>query len=294
MITVSMVREDKMVLGVRTENGIFDVEKAVAKIPEQTNIPRTVQSLLKSGEQGRFALENLVKELSGNQEFFLEETAITFGPCVPDPEKIICVGLNYKQHADECQMDYPETPILFSKFANALSGHQQDIKLPEKGTQFDYEAELVLVIGREAKNVSEEDALSYVYGYCNGNDLSVRDLQFKSTQWLLGKTTDGFCPTGPYLVSKDRIEDPDDLRVTLTLNGEVRQNSNTSDMIFNCSQIISYISQHMTLKPGDLILTGTPEGVLMGMKEEEREWLKAGDVVTVEIEGLGALTNRFK
>jgi 2-keto-4-pentenoate hydratase/2-oxohepta-3-ene-1,7-dioic acid hydratase in catechol pathway len=136
------------------------------------------------------------------------------------------------------------------------------VEFPSKGTQFDYEAELVMVIGKEAKDVSEEEALSYVYGYCNGNDLSVRDLQFASSQWLLGKTTDGFCPIGPYLVSKNQINDPDNLSIKLTLNGEVRQNSNTSDMIFNCSKIISYISQHMTLQPGDIILTGTPEGVI--------------------------------
>src|SRR5699024_2420380 len=139
--------------------------------------------------------------------------------------------------------------------------------------------------------VSKENALDYVFGYCTANDLSARDLQFRSNQWLLGKSLDGFCPLGPYLVTADEINNPNDLDVCCTVNGEIRQQSNTKDMIFNCDEIISYISHYMTLKPGDVILTGTPEGVIMGYEESSRIWLKDGDNVIVEVEGLGQLVN---
>ncbi|ARK30186.1 fumarylacetoacetate hydrolase family protein [Halalkalibacter krulwichiae] len=294
MRTVAFYKEDKPVLGVKTSEGILDVEMAACKYSEIKGVPLSVTELIAFGEKGIKALETLVQKALASKDELIKEKDLSFAPCVPDPEKIICVGLNYKKHADECKMDYPPTPILFSKFSNALSGHNAFVTLPSNGSEFDYEAELVLVIGKEAKDVTKQDALSYLYGYCNGNDLSVRDLQFTSSQWLLGKTTDEFCPIGPYLVSKDEVSDPDQLSIKLTLNGELRQNSNTSDMIFNCSEIISYISQHMTLKPGDIILTGTPEGVIMGEPIDRRVWLKSGDEVKVEIEGLGELTTTFK
>lgn len=289
MITVTFYKEDKLVLGVKTDKGIFDVQAAANE-----NAPTTVAELIAQGEAGKRALEDLVETNQGNDALFLAEDGLTFGPSVPAPQKIICVGLNYKRHADECNMAYPKEPIIFSKFANTLTAHNADVKLPTKGKEFDYEAELVIVIGKEAKNVSEQDALSYVYGYTNGNDLSVRDLQFVSSQWLLGKTTDDFCPIGPYLVSGEHIDNPDNLSIKLKRNGELRQNSNTSDLIFNCSEIISYISEHMTLVPGDIILTGTPEGVIMGDPEGQRDWLKPGDELEVEIENLGTLKTYIK
>ena len=155
----------------------------------------------------------------------------------------------------------------------------------------DYEGELALVIGKKASNVSQQDALSHVYGYCIANDLSARDLQFKSPQWLLGKSNDDCCPLGPYLVTADEIGDVQALQIRTHLNGEIRQDSNTSMMMFKCDEIISYLSQHFTLYPGDIVLTGTPAGVIFGKPENERVWLKAGDVVTVEIEKLGKLSN---
>ena len=154
--------------------------------------------------------------------------------------------------------------------------------------KLDYEVELGIVIGKTAKNVSEESALDYVFGYCTANDLSARDLQMRTPQWMLGKTCDGFCPVGPYLVTKDEVGDPQNLQLKTVVNGEIRQNSNTSDMIFSCREIISYISKHMTLVPGDMILTGTPEGVIMGFPPEKQNYLKPGDTVTVEVEKLGA------
>ena len=183
--------------------------------------------------------------------------------------------------------------VLFSKFNNALSAHKQEIDLPKNAEHFDYEAELIIVIGKEASNISKEDALSYVFGYTVGNDLSARDLQFRSGQWLLGKTCDQFAPTGPYLVTADEL-DPTNLDIELKVNGEVKQSANTRDMIFDCATIVSYLSQHMTLKPGDIIFSGTPDGVILGYPEEQRVWLKSGDEVQVTIENIGTLTNILK
>ena len=188
-------------------------------------------------------------------------------------------------------MAVPETPVLFSKFNNALAGTREPIPLPGNALQYDYEVELGVVIGQEARYVSVEHALKYVFGYFTVNDLSVRDLQFRTSQWLLGKTLDKFFPTAPYLVTADEVSDPQNLGLYCWVNGELRQNSNTSDMIFSGAESISYISQYMTLKPGDVISTGTPEGVVMGM--QEKIWLRPGDEVTVEVEGLGKCTNRM-
>lgn len=228
------------------------------------------------------------------EEGWIQEEEVTFLPCILTGKKIICVGLNYKKHAEESGMDVPKYPILFNKFSNGLAGHQSVVQLPETAVENDYEAELGVVIGHRTKNVSEEEALDVVFGYCNVNDLSARDLQMRTGQWMLGKTLDGYCPVGPYLVTADEVGDPNQLEIKLTLNGEVRQSSNTVDMIFSVPAIISYVSKYMTLEPGDLILTGTPEGVIMGYPEDQKQWLKNGDEVTVEIEKLGALTTVFK
>jgi 2-keto-4-pentenoate hydratase/2-oxohepta-3-ene-1,7-dioic acid hydratase in catechol pathway len=190
------------------------------------------------------------------KEVILPEGSMVFGPCLSYGRKIICVGLNYKHHAVESKMTVPEVPLLFSKFDNTLSGHQEDIYLPMGSLQVDYEAELVVVIGKRAKHVSIEDSLSHLFGYCNVNDLSARDLQFKTSQWLLGKSCDGFSPVGPYLVTSDEVVNPNNLQMKCFVNGEIRQNSNTSDMIFSVEHIVSYISRYMTLEPGDAILTG--------------------------------------
>ena len=223
----------------------------------------------------------------------LSEETLIYGPCVTDPDKIICVGLNYRKHAEETNAAIPQYPILFNKFNNTLTGHGHDIALPRVTKEVDYEAELVIVIGKQAKYISKEEALDHVYGYCCVNDLSARDLQMRTPQWLLGKSCDDFSPLGPYLVTVDEVGNPNDLKISTTVNGKVRQNSNTADMIFHCDEVVSYISQHMTLYPGDIILTGTPEGVVLGDPVDKRVYLKDGDVVTISIEKLGSLTNRM-
>lgn len=284
-------------LGVQTEQGVLDVEAAIADKPELSlaPVPSTLREVLNGGEAALKALQEFVNDVlvDGGGSYFKAEDSLSFGPCVPDPGKIICIGLNYRRHAEETGMPIPEYPILFNKFSNALTGNGVDVPLPRSSQKVDYEAELGIVIGRTAKYVSEEEALDYVFGYCTANDLSARDLQQRTSQWLAGKSCDKFSPIGPYLVSKDEIVDPNLLNIKCTVNGELRQNSNTSDMIFNCQQIVSYISQCMTLSPGDIILTGTPEGVVLGYPPEQQVYLKHGDLVTIEIEQLGALTNRM-
>ncbi|GED31712.1 fumarylacetoacetate hydrolase family protein [Brevibacillus centrosporus] len=294
MITVSFYKQDGIALGVRTERGILDVQAAASRFTEWSDAPVTIEALIDGGDKSRQLLDKLTDAAYQDESLFLQEEELELAPVVPKPSKIVCVGLNYRKHADECNLPYPETPILFSKFANALAGHGEDVPLPKESEKIDYEAELAIVIGKRASNVTEEEALSYVYGYCSANDVSARDLQFATSQWLLGKTCDKFCPIGPYLVSADEVGNPDQLQIRTYVNGELRQNSNTSDMIFSCSQIISYISRHFPLLPGDVILTGTPEGVITGFPVEKQVWLKDQDVVSVEIEKLGRLTNTFR
>jgi 2-keto-4-pentenoate hydratase/2-oxohepta-3-ene-1,7-dioic acid hydratase in catechol pathway len=200
------------------------------------------------------------------------------------------VGLNYRRHAREVNLPIPNQPVLFNKYNNALSPHNGAIKLPiEVAKKFDYETELVIVIGRNARNVSEPDAPSHVAGYCTGNDFSARDLQFDTGgQWMVGKTPDQFAPLGPYLVTADQVN-ADKLQIECRVNGETRQSSNTDDFIFSTGQVVSYISRHMTLRPGDIIFTGTPEGVILGYPKEKQVWLKPGDKIACKVEKLGEL-----
>ena len=221
----------------------------------------------------------------------VSEAGLRLGPCAPSPSKIICIGLNYRRHAEETGAQVPDAPILFSKFSNSLAACGEEIPLPAVAERYDYEAELGVVIGRSARNVDEAQALDFVWGYCNCNDFSARDLQFRSTQWLLGKSLDRFLPLGPYLVSAGEVGDPQTLRVQCSVNGAPRQDSSTADMVFGVAELVSYISKHWTLEPGDVIATGTPEGVAQG--RPDKPWLRPGDEVVVEVGDLGRLTNRL-
>ncbi|KRE98405.1 5-carboxymethyl-2-hydroxymuconate isomerase [Paenibacillus sp. Soil766] len=284
-------------LGVKLENNVFDITEALKAFPEE-GIPTDIMSVIAHSETVIPALERYIARVlegaTAESPYLLDESQVSYGPCVTNPGKIICVGLNYRKHAEETNAAIPQYPILFNKFSNTIASHGDDIPLPNRVTsQVDYEAELVIVIGKQAKYVSKEQALSHVFGYCNVNDLSARDLQMRTQQWLLGKSCDKFSPLGPYLVTADEVGDPNQLTISCTVNGETRQNSHTSDMIFHCDEIVSYISQHMTLSPGDIILTGTPEGVVLGKPVDQRVYLKDGDVVTIAIEKLGSLTNRM-
>jgi 2-keto-4-pentenoate hydratase/2-oxohepta-3-ene-1,7-dioic acid hydratase in catechol pathway len=205
------------------------------------------------------------------------------------PGKIICVGLNYRDHAEEQGVPLPEAPLLFAKWQNTLIGPGEPIVIPPIVTKCDYEAELGVVIGVRAKNVSAENALEAVAGYLCVNDVSARDLQFADGQWTRGKSPDTFCPVGPALVPRDEVPDPQSLAMRAVLNGEAMQDSTTANMVFGVAELIAYITHTITLEPGDLIATGTPAGV--GVFRDPPVFLRPGDEITIEIEGLGALTN---
>lgn len=287
----TLKRGGKWGIGVKTDRGILDIEAASDHF-EIDGGPDSLDELIQEG--GGDALEEVIGAAMGAKHprpFFLAEEDVIFGPAVTNPEKILMVGLNYRKHAAEIKMALPTSPVLFNKFNNALLGHGRKLHLPTKvATQFDYEVELVIVIGKTARDVSEADALSHVAGYCTGNDFSARDLQRRTTQIMLGKIGDGFAPLGPWLVTADQVPDPNALDLWCDVNGERRQSSNTRDMVFNCAQLISYCSGLMTLKPGDLIYTGTPEGVILGKPADQQVWLKAGDKVSCGIEKLGELS----
>ena len=205
------------------------------------------------------------------------------------PEKIICVGLNYRDHAEETGAELPKAPLLFAKWSNTLIGNGEPIVLPAEAHEVDYEAELGVVIGRRTRHVSEADALGAVRGYICVNDVSARDLQFADGQWTRGKSPDTFCPIGPELTPAAQIPDPQALGIRCILNGETLQDSSTAEMIFSVAEIIAYVSRTVTLEPGDLIATGTPAGV--GVFRDPKVLLSDGDEVTVEIDGLATLTN---
>jgi 2-keto-4-pentenoate hydratase/2-oxohepta-3-ene-1,7-dioic acid hydratase in catechol pathway len=205
------------------------------------------------------------------------------------PGKIVCVGLNYRDHAEEQGVELPKAPLFFAKYTTSLIGPGEAIVIPPAVTQCDYEAELGVVIGRTVRGVSRENAFEAVAGYVCANDVSARDLQFADGQWTRGKSPDTFCPVGPRLVPATEVADPHDLRILAIVNGEVLQDSTTANLIFGIDEIISYASQTSTLEAGDLILTGTPAGV--GVFRDPKRLLQAGDTVTIEIDGLGALTN---
>ena len=274
-------------LGLVTEPGTIHVRKATFQFG--CPAPATLSQLMANPEKGLAELEHIATLPSA--PLFSEPWS--YAPIVPNPGKILCVGLNYHNHTAELNFEVPSNPVLFSKFNNTLAAHQEDIALPATASRYDYEAELVIVMGKTASHVPVEQALDYVLGYTIGNDLTARELQVLSGQWLLGKSLDSFAPIGPYLITKDDIEDPQDLAMQLHVNGVERQNETTARMIFSCAELISYASRYFTLQPGDIIFTGTPGGVISGMPKGQRPWLKPGDDVSVSISGLGTLHNRL-
>ncbi|HEX2281589.1 MAG TPA: fumarylacetoacetate hydrolase family protein [Thermomicrobiales bacterium] len=296
MILLTIQDGDNSRLGVKTARGVIDVAAAQAALGQgDGRLPQTVEAAIAGGEPARAALADLVARAEaedGNGSTWLrDEGSLTLGPAVPNPGKIVCVGLNYRKHAEETGAAIPTSPVLFSKYLNTIAAPDEDVPLTDAATQYDYEVELAVVMGETAKNVSEANALDSVYGYATANDLSARDLQTRTSQWMLGKTMDKFMPIGPYLVTADEAGNPQKLAIRTWLNGDLRQNSNTDDMIFPVAELIAYISRHFTLDPGDVIITGTPEGVILGMAE--KRWMVPGDVVEVEVEGLGKLRNRM-
>jgi len=209
---------------------------------------------------------------------------------VTKPGKIFCVGHNYREHILEMGRELPSNPVLFAKFANTIIGPEDDIPFYPISEQLDYEAEFTFVIGKQARNVSEEDALDYIAGYTIANDVTYRDIQRRTLQWLQGKTVDGSAPMGPWLVTSDELTNPSGLGVVLSVNGEVRQKTNTENLVFSVQKLVSFLSNLVTLEPGDVILTGTPGGV--GVAMDPPSFLKDGDVVRIEIDQVGVLENK--
>ncbi|HUT88290.1 MAG TPA: fumarylacetoacetate hydrolase family protein [Thermoguttaceae bacterium] len=267
------------VAGVR-DGGYVDLNRT------SSNVPSCIKELLAQGQEG---LRNAQAALEAGE--LMAADAVKLLPPIPSPEKVICVGVNYADHARESGMEPPAEPVIFSKFPSAVCAHGDPIVLPRLSDTVDYEAELVVVIGIGGRHVPKEQARDHIAGYCCGNDVSARDWQLHKPagQWLLGKTFDTFAPFGPALVTADEIDDPGNLGIRLRLNGQTMQDSNTDQLIFSVEELIAYVSGVSTLAPGDLIFTGTPPGV--GMARKPPVLLKPGDTVEVEIDGVGILRN---
>lgn len=275
-------------LAIQKAEGYIDLSLLAQK--EKLDLPQSMLDYLQNQEKYQETLKKVVKEFAPNVI-----GVNSFAPVVTNPEKILCVGLNYMSHRLETnRFEMPEYPVLFSKFNNALASHQSVIVPPSEVKNLDYEAELVLVIGKTIYHADVEESKQAIFGLTIGNDFSARDLQFRTPQWLLGKSCDQFAPVGPVIVSSDEFDlDHLALEISCEVNGELRQHANTKDLIFKCAQVVSYASQTMTLRPGDLVFTGTPSGVILGQQEQEQKWLTKGDEVVVKIENIGELYNRI-
>ncbi len=286
-------------LGAVLYDQVLDLVEASKTLLKTSTLPfpTTMLELLQGGKSARDATKAVLR-LAHEDEAFAQLAQlgytfplerVSFLPPIARPGKIICLGHNYRHHIREMGSSMPDYPVIFAKFANTLIGHRQPLVLPRISTMVDYEAELMLVIGKTGKDIAPEDAFAYIAGYTIFNDVSVRDYQKRTVQWLQGKTFDGTGPVGPALVTADEISDPQALDITLRLNGEVMQRSTTADFIFDIPTIISYLSQIMTLEPGDLIATGTPNGV--GFARTPPVFLEPDDLIEVEISQLGVLQN---
>lgn len=267
------------VAGVR-DGQLVDLHQADGRIPA------SMVELLAAGPE----ILNLAQEAVATGLPFAPQGVKLLAP-VPDPQKVICIGLNYADHAKESGVEPPEEPVVFCKFPSAVAAHEDDIVLPSISSEVDYEAELVVIIGTGGRDIPRSKAFDHVAGYACGHDVSARDWQLRKPggQWLLGKTFDTFAPYGPELVTKDEVGDPGDLGIHLRLNGELMQSSSTSQLIFKIDELVAYISSICTLLPGDIIFTGTPPGV--GAARKPQVFLRPGDEVEVEIESLGVLKN---
>ena len=246
----------------------------------------TDDQVLKFFDLDQGFVEHVSDQRSGE---VIDRNDVTICAPVPRPGKIICIGLNYRDHAAESGMAIPDSPVIFSKFASCSIGPDEAIVIPRESAQTDYEAELAFIVGRRAKDVRLENAMSHVFGYTNFNDVSARDFQFADGQWQRGKSCDTFAPMGPFVATTDEIPDPQQLSIRLRLNGETMQDSNTNQMVFGVAELVEFLSRAITLEPGDVVATGTPPGV--GFARKPPVYLQAGDIVEVEIDGLSVLSN---
>jgi 2-keto-4-pentenoate hydratase/2-oxohepta-3-ene-1,7-dioic acid hydratase in catechol pathway len=277
------LNDENIHLGAVIEDRIVNLHQLSA-----AELPDSMLEFLQSGDIAMQIAQDLLDQARGD----IPLGSVKLLSPIPNPSKVVAIGLNYMDHIREADIGVPELATMFCKYPSSIIGSGDEIRWSTGLTQqVDYEAELAVVIGKTAKNVSETDAYDYIAGYMNCNDVSARDLQFKpGDQWLRGKCLDSFCPLGPYLVTRDEIDDPHKLSIKCELNGRPMQDSNTNEMIYRIPYLIQYLSQAFTLFPGDVIATGTPHGV--GAFRDPPIWLKQDDIVAVKIEGLGVLSNR--
>ncbi len=307
MRLVTFLRLGEPRLGAVVEDQVIDLNAAYQLMQERTGkqrvkeiaaavLPADMVGFLSAGDDALKAASTTINYVTNaDKGAFLGQgivyglKAVTLKAPVPRPPKLILVGLNYRDHAEEAKMKIPEEPTIFSKYPSVVIGPGDGIRMPKVSTQIDFEGEFAFVIGKRGKDIPKDKALDYVAGYTIVHDVSCRDYQMRTGQWMVGKTFDTFAPMGPYLVMKDEIPDPHTLNLTTRVNGVVMQSSNTKHLIFNTFDLITYISQVFTLEPGDVVSTGTPAGV--GFARNPQVFLKPGDVVRIDIEGLGALEN---
>ncbi len=276
-----------------TDDQLLDVT-ILAKLGKQ-DLPPNLEALIQKGRTATHTLEHIIQASTDilKQKATIESSAVKILAPIASPPKIICLGLNYRDHAAELKSTLPDEPVIFMKPHTAIIGPDDSITKPAFVKELDYEAEIAVIIGKRGKNITVEDAHSYIFGYTCFNDVSARDIQFKDIQWTRGKSLDTFAPTGPGITTADQIGDPANLRIQARVNGETRQDSSTSNMIFNVYQIVHQLSRIMTLEPCDVIATGTPAGVAFAMKPKPK-FLLPGDIVEIEIENIGTLRNIVK
>ncbi|MEK3910293.1 fumarylacetoacetate hydrolase family protein [Paenibacillus sp. FSL H7-0331] len=308
MKLVSFNYEGNTRIGCRLENQIIDLNLACRSMLEADGVIRAAQiaeayvpanmvEFLQGGIPSMALANKAVDYILNSTEGFKYKVLhnvsnVKIEAPVLNPGKMICVGHNYREHILEMGRGLPPVPVVFAKFSNTIVGPQDDIPFYPVSEQLDYEAEFAFVVGKRARSVSQADALNYVAGYTIVNDVTYRDIQRRTIEWLQGKTVEGSAPMGPWLVTTDELQDPSGLEVVLTVNGEERQHSNTSNLVFSVSYLVEFLSNLMTLEPGDVILTGTPGGV--GVAREPQVFLKDGDVVRIEIDRVGVLENKVK
>ncbi|MBM4762911.1 fumarylacetoacetate hydrolase family protein [Bacillus sp. B15-48] len=295
-------------IGVVTDNEVVDLNygyqallesqgKLRAELIAEAYVPANMEGFLQGGNESLSIAKEVCDFALNNRDSFKHPLVHRFADVkieapVTKPGKIICVGHNYREHIAEMGREIPKYPVVFAKFANTITGPQDDIPYYPISEQLDYEAEFAFVVGKRARNVSKEDAIDYVAGYTIANDVTYRDIQRRTLQWMQGKAVEGSLPLGPWLVTPDELTDPsaNGLGMRLTVNGEVRQNTNTENFVFDVKYLVEFLSNLMTLEPGDLILTGTPGGV--GFAMDPQSFLKDGDVVKIEIDQIGTLENK--
>ncbi|MBQ0139664.1 MAG: fumarylacetoacetate hydrolase family protein [Kurthia sp.] len=306
MKIITFIENGRQRLGAIDGTTIIDLNRATEELLKsqgkiramqvaEAYVPNDTKGFLEGGEESFVYAQQAIEYALSNKssvQLTYDKRDVTVGAPITNPGKIICVGHNYRDHILEMGREIPENPVIFAKFSNTLIGPQEDIPFYPISTQLDYEAEFTFVMGKQAKNVSEDDALDYVAGYTITNDVTYRDIQRRTMQWLQGKTVDGTAPMGPYLITTDELTDASNLNVVLTVNGEERQRTNTNNLVFTVEKLVSFLSNLVTLEPGDVILTGTPGGV--GFAMDPQVFLKDGDVVKVEIDEIGFIENKVK